>query len=269
MKDLFEEDVAFQASAEADETADSLVVSLDGWEGPLHLLLLLARRNKVDLAKISILQLADQYLEFIEQARERRLDIAAEYLVMASWLAYLKSRLLLPKPRPVDDMPEPEEMAAALAFRLARLDALRAAADARFARPREGREVFARGAPEGVRSIQAPKYEAELFDLLKAYAHRRETEAFSTYRPETPKVYSLEQARRRLSIIAARLGTWQTLDSLLPEGGELGEDAPPRSSVMASSLLAALEITKDGEARMRQDGTYAPIWMRGAAEAAE
>ena len=268
MSDLFEEDAAFDASADADGTADALVVNVEGWDGPLHLLLALARRNKVDLAKISILQLADQYLAFMEDARARRLDIAAEYLVMASWLAYLKSRLLLPKPRPDDDEPEPEEMATALAFRLRRLDAMRAAGEALFARDLLGREVFARGLPEGVRSIRSPKYEADLYDLLKAYAYRRETQAFSTYQPETPKVYSLEQARKRLSLIAARLGAWERLDALLPEGGELGADAPPTASVMASSLLAALEITKDGEARLRQEAVYAPIWMRGGAPGA-
>lgn len=265
MSDLFEEDI--KPAAQADETAESLVIAIDGWEGPLHLLLMLARKNKIDLAKISILQLADQYLIFIEQARERRLDIAAEFLVMASWLAYLKSRLLLPKPRPADDMPEPEEMAAALAFRLARLDAMRAGASALFARALMRRDVFARGAPEGVRSIRTPIYEAELYDLLKAYAHRRETEAFSTYQPEAPRVYSLEQARHRLSLIAARLGTWETLDALLPSEAELGADAPPRASVTASSLLAALEITKDGEAQMRQEAVFAPIWLRGRGEA--
>ena len=252
---------AFEAAENADGT-DALVLDIGGWEGPLHLLLALARKNKVDLAEISMLELAEQYLDFVNEARKRRLDIAAEYLVMAAWLAYLKSRLLLPKPRAEDDEPEPEVMAAALAFRLRRLDAMRAAGEALFARSLSGRDVFTRGEPEGVRSVKTPAYEAELYDLLKAYAARRERKALATYRPSAPRVYGLEQARKRLMVIARRLQTWERLDRLLPEDGELGEEAPEAASVMASSLLAALEITKDGETRLRQDGTYEPIWMR-------
>jgi len=264
VSDLFEEDVRFEASQDAQETREAFIVDIEGWEGPLHLLLHLARKNKVDLAQISILALAEQYLDFIQEARERRLDIAADYLVMAAWLAYLKSRLLLPKPRPIDDEPEPEEMAAALAFRLARLEAMRAAAGALYNRALLNRDVYERGTPEGIRSVKAPQFEAELYDLLKAYAFKREKQAFATYEPERPRVYSLEQARQRLSRIAARLGGWERLDALLPDIGKLGKDAPPAQSVMASSLLAALEITKDGEAQMRQEATYAPIYMRAA-----
>lgn len=263
MSDLFEEDVRFDAAGDADEAGNALILELDGWEGPLHLLLHLARKNKVDLARISILALAEQYLVFIEAAREKRLDIAAEYLVMAAWLAYLKSRLLLPKPRPETDEPEPEMMAAALAFRLMRLDAMRAGGEALYDRHLLKRDVFTRGAPEGVRSIRAPQYEASLFDLLKAYAGTREKYAFSTYQPEKPKVYSLEAARARLSLLAKRLTGWERLDALIPGEDELGPDAPPAASLMASSLLAALEITKDGEASLRQDETYGPVWMRG------
>lgn len=269
MSDLFDgfEEDPFEAAGEAGE-GEALILDIGGWEGPLHLLLALARKNKVDLAQISMLELADQYLVFVEEARRRRLDLAAEYLVMAAWLAYLKSRLLLPKPRPDDDEPEPEAMAAALAFRLRRLEAMRAAGEALHARALLGRDVFARGEPEGVRSVKTPAYEAELYDLLKAYASRRERRAFATYQPTTPKVYSLEQARKRLTGIAARLTSWERLDGLLPDDDELGLDAPERSSVMASSLLAALEITKHGETEMRQDGVYEPIWMRRARAAA-
>jgi segregation and condensation protein A len=257
----FEED-PFKASQEVDET-DSLVLDIGGWEGPLHLLLALARKNKVDLITISMVELADQYLTFVEAARQKRLDLAAEYLVMAALLTYLKSRLLLPKPRPDDDEPEPEELAAALAFRLRRLEAMRAAADALFSKALLKRDVFTRGQPEGVRSVKTPAFQAELYDLLKAYALRREREALATYRPETPKVYSLEQARKRLSVLTKRLTGWGRLDQLLPDDSELGDDAPGGRSVMASSLLAALEITKDGEAQLRQDGTYEPIWVKG------
>ena len=262
MSDLFEEDVKFEASGEADDLGQAFIVDIEGFEGPLHLLLHLARKNKVDLAQISILELARQYLDFIHEARDRRLDIAAEYLVMAAWLAYLKSRLLLPKPRPADDDPEPEELAAHLAFRLARLEAMRAAGGALYSRALLDRDVFTRGAPEGVRSIRAPQYEATLYELLKAYALRRERQAFATYEPEKPKVYSLEQARKRLALIARQLGGWERLDALLPGLDQLGRDGPPARSVMASSLLAALEITKDGEAELRQSETYAPLYMR-------
>lgn len=268
MSELFEEDPqAFKAAEDAAGVGQALILDIGGWEGPLHLLLALARKNKVDLAQISILELAEQYLDFIQNARERRLDIAAEYLVMASWLAYLKSRLLLPKPRKDDDEPEPEALAAALAFRLARLEAMRAAAGALYAGRVLKRDVFAVGDPQGVRSIRSPKYEASLFDLMKAYATRREREALSHYEPEQPKVYALEAARTRLSRLAAQLDRWSRLDALLPD--DLGPDAPPPASVVASSLLAALEITKDGEAELRQDAVYDPIWVRARAAAAK
>ena len=265
--DGFEGDEDFSAAKEAGAT-EALILDIGGWEGPLHLLLALARKNKVDLAVISMVELADQYLVFIDKARTHRLDIAAEYLVMAAWLTYLKSRLLLPKPRPADDEPEPEQMAAALAFRLSRLEAMRAAGEALFARPLKGRDVFTRGAPEGVRSIRTPLYEAELYDLLKAYATRRERQSFATYQPKSPNVYSLENARKRLTGVARTLTGWARLDELLPDEDELGYDAPSQDSVLASSLLAALEITKHGDVRLRQDETYAPIWMRQVAEAA-
>jgi segregation and condensation protein A len=263
LSDLFDSmgEEPFKAAEDAAET-DALVLDIGGWEGPLHLLLALARKNKVDLTEISMLELAEQYLVFVNEARRQRLDVAAEYLVMAAWLTYLKSRLLLPKPRPEDDEPEPEVMAAALAFRLRRLDAMRAAGEALFNRPLLGREVFVRGAPEGVRSVKTPAYEAELYDLLKAYASRRERKAFATYQPAAPKVYGLEEARKRLTRIATRLTGWERFDQLLPDEAELGLDAPNRASVTASSLLAALEITKEGETLIRQDGAYEPIWMR-------
>lgn len=267
MNDLFDGVTPdpFEAAQNATD-GEALVLEIGGWEGPLHLLLALARKNKVDLAQISMLELAEQYLQFVEEARRRRLDLAAEYLVMAAWLAYLKSRLLLPKPRPESDEPEAEEMAAALAFRLRRLEAMRTAAGALYARALLGRDVVARGAPEGVRSVKTPAYEAELYDLLKAYATRRERAAFTTYQPDPPRVYALEQARKRLTRIAQRLTSWERLDELLPDAEELGEDGPTQQSVLASSLLAALEITKEGEAELRQEGVYAPIWMRAHKE---
>jgi len=261
--DIFDREDEPGAAGDADGE-NALILDIGGWEGPLHLLLALARKNKVDLSAISMVELADQYLDFVSEARSKRLDITAEYLVMAAWLTYLKSRLLLPKPRPADDEPEPEAMAAALAFRLSRLEAMRAASGALHARALLGRDVFVRGAPEGVRSIRTPLYEAELYDLLKAYAIRRERGALADYRPDPPRVYSLEQARKRLSSITRRLTGWERLDMLLPEESEFDEDGPSHQSVLASSLLAALEITKDGEADLRQDQAFAPLWLRPA-----
>lgn len=260
----FEEDVRFVAAEEAQ--TEALVVDVDGFEGPLHLLLALARKKKVDLAKISILELAEQYLDFMAAAHKHRLDIAADYLVMAAWLAFLKSKLLLPKPEKDDEEAPAEVMAAALAFRLRRLEAMRAAGDAIRALPILGRDVFMRGAPEGVRSTRSVVYETDLHDLLSAYAHRRSAKARAIYRPETPRVYGLEVARERLSAILPEVKDWSDLDTLLPDDHDLGFDPPPRRSVRASSMLAALEITKEGHARMRQREAYAPLFIKAASD---
>jgi segregation and condensation protein A len=260
MSDDFEEDLPFEAAEDADHEA--LIVDLDGYEGPLHLLLALARKKKIDLAKLSILELAEQYLAFVYAAR-KRLDLAAEYLVMASWLAYLKSRLLLPKPAKDEDEIEPEKMAAALAFRLRRLDAMRAAGQAVFAGRLLKRDVFPRGMPEGVRTLRASKYEAKLYDLLSAYSRRRQATIRENYRPELPKVYALDSARTRLERILPEVKAWRSLDSLLPTDVELGHNPPPRRSVLASSTLAALEVTKEGHAQLRQAKAYDPIEVRG------
>ncbi|MBI1236767.1 MAG: segregation/condensation protein A [Alphaproteobacteria bacterium] len=260
MNDEFEEDLPFEAAEDADHEA--LIVDLDGYEGPLHLLLALARKKKIDLTRLSILELAEQYLAFVHAARQR-LDLAAEYLVMASWLAYLKSRLLLPKPAKDDEEIAPEQMAASLAFRLRRLDAMRAAGQAIYAGPLLRRDVFSRGMPEGVRTLRASKYEASLYDLLSAYAKRRQAAIRTNYRPELPKVYAPDAARTRLERILPEIRHWKTLDSLLPTDAELGPDAPPRRSVLASSTLAALEVTKDGHAELRQAKAYDPIEVRG------
>jgi segregation and condensation protein A len=258
----FEEDVRFEAAEGAQ--SDALVVDVDGFEGPLHLLLALARKKKVDLAKISILELADQYLGFMSEARAKRLDLAADYLVMAAWLAFLKSKLLLPKPVKDDEEAPAEGLAAALAFRLRRLDAMRAAGEALQARPILGRDVFPRGAPEGVRATRSVVYEADLHDLLTAYAHRRCLLSRSIYRPDTPRVYGLEQARERLEAIMPKIKDWRELDSLMPEDKDLGLHPPPRRSIRASSMLATLEITKEGKARLRQREAFAPIYIRAA-----
>ncbi len=260
MSEEFEEDLPFEAAEDADHEA--LIVDLDGYEGPLHLLLALARKKKIDLTRLSILELAEQYLAFVHAARQR-LDLAAEYLVMASWLAYLKSRLLLPKPAKDDEEIAPEQMAATLAFRLRRLDAMRAAGQAIYAGRLLRRDVFPRGMPEGVRTLRASKYEAGLYDLLSAYARRRQATIRTHYRPDLPKVYAPDAARLRLERILPEVRNWKTLDSLLPTDAELGPDAPPRRSVLASSTLAALEVTKDGHAELRQAKACDPIEVRG------
>ncbi|MDG1419065.1 MAG: ScpA family protein [Maricaulis sp.] len=262
MTEDFEEDVRFEAAEQA--RADALIVDLDGFEGPLHLLLALARKKKVDLAKISILEISEQYLDFIAAAQKQRLDIAADYLVMAAWLAFLKSRLLLPIPVADEEEAPAEMLAAALAFRLRRLDAMRAAGEALHAGTLTGRDVFLRGAPEGVRSTRSVIYKADLHDLLSAYGHRRSVKAQAVYRPETPRVFGLEEARARLENLLPEVDGWCKLDSLMPLERELGLDPPPKRSVRASSMLAALEITKEGHARLRQREAFDPLFVRSA-----
>lgn len=265
--DEFEEDVRFEAAEEAE--ADALIVDIDGFEGPLHLLLALARKRKIDLAKISILELAEQYLDFMEAARRRRLDLAADYLVMAAWLAFLKSKLLLPKPKKDEEDAPAEVMAAALAFRLRRLEAMRAAGEALFAGPLLHTAVHPCGQPEGVRSTRSVIYEADLHDLLSAYSRRRIRQARASYRPPSPRVYQLDTARQRLDRLMPEVKDWRDLDTLLPDTGELGANPPPLRSVRASSMLAALEITKEGHARLRQREAYAPLYVRAAGEDAK
>ena len=236
---------------------------MDAYQGPLHLLLELARKQKVDLAQVSILDLAEQYLRFIRDAEALRIEVAADYLVMASWLAYLKSKLILPKPKVESLAPEAQELAAHLAFRLQRLEAMRRAADALMRLPRIGSSVFTRGAPEGLRSRTTPLWEAELFDILKAYGESRSKAAIRAHKLPKPNVMSLQEARERLARV---LGDWNrvseewvSLESLLPE--DVDPDVPA-ASVTASSLLASLELAKDGELLLRQSETFAPIYVR-------
>lgn len=258
----FEEDFEFEAARRASTDGAALVVDVDGFEGPLHVLLDMARSQKVDMRQISILQLAEQYLAFIARIRELRIELAADYLVMAAWLAWLKSRLLLPRPVKADDEPSGAEMAAHLAFRLRRLHAMRLAAKMLMGRDRSGINSFARGAPEGVRRITAPVYEASIYDLLKAYAVRRSRVARAHLVMKAPLVYAVEEARARLERVLGRIREWTALDALLPE--KLTEDAeqPPRVSVLASSLMASLEMTREGLAELRQAGAFAPLYVR-------
>lgn len=270
MSDVFQEDLHFEAADDAADIGQGLVLNIDGYEGPLHLLLELARKQKVDLARISILALAEQYIAFIKAAEDLRIELAADYLVMASWLAYLKSRLILPKEGGEESLPEEDELAAHLAFRLQRLEAMRRAADGLFRLPITGVAVQVRGMPEGLRSRTSPLYEAELFDILKAYGESRSKASIRNHKLPVPNVLSLDEARSRLRRALAAVGintedkdTWLSLDSLLPDPEEIKEGLP-LASVKASSLLAGLELTKEGQLEIRQTGTFAPIYVRPA-----
>lgn len=235
---------------------------LGEFEGPLHLLLALARTGKIDLKALSMAELADQYLAFIARAHAMRLEIAADYLVMAAWLAQLKSRLLLPaKEREDEEELPPEEQARRLAFRLKRLDAMRRAVEDLNAGEVLGRDVFARGAPEGVGARPSGAPTAALFDLLKAYAARRTAVARQHMRIVTPRVYALDDARLGLMRRLPEGPDWSDLEALLPSD-EAFADPPPRRSVLASAFAAGLELAKEGRAELRQDRLFAPVLVR-------
>ncbi len=268
-RDDFTEDLPFEAARLAQGDNTPLVVDLDGFEGPMHVLLELARKQKVDLRNISILELAEQYLVFIEHIKTMRIELAADYLVMASWLAYLKSRLLLPKVEKQDEELSGEEMAVRLAFRLRRLHAMRLAGAALMQMQRTGVNTFTRGAPEGVRRVTSPVFEASIYDLLKAYAVRRSRVARAHITLKTPIVYALEEARERLERVLGRIAEWTALDTLLPKNIKIGDDEPPRSSMLASSLVASLELAKEGKAELRQSGAFAPLYVRPCAPKGE
>lgn len=242
---------------------DVLIVDIGGFEGPLDVLLMLARTQKVDLRNISILELVEQYLVFIQEARRLRLELAAEYLVMAAWLAYLKSRLLLP-PEEDEETPSAEELAARLQLRLQRLDAMREAGARLMARDRLGRDVFARGAPEGLKRVKLAIYDATLYELLKAYsifARRGKHVPLTIHRRA---VYSLEEAVERLSRLIGTAIKWTTLEAFLPDMGL--SDAPPRRSAVASLFVAALELARQGKAEIQQDQTFGPLYLKGRAQ---
>lgn len=246
------------STQEAAGFVDALIVNIDGFEGPLDVLLELARTQKVDLRRISVLALVEQYLGFVEAARLKDLDLAADYLVMAAWLAYLKSRLLLPAAEADDDEPSADEMAARLAFQLRRLEAMRKAADALLSLPQLGVTVFARGAPEGLRVRRHADWQATTFDLLQAYARQRVAAIDRTYVVSAPKVWSIEEARARIERMLGAIPEWTTLESLLP-APDL--DAP-QTSIIASAFNAALEYAKNGRLDIRQLAHFEPIYVR-------
>jgi len=258
---------AWEAAEEAVAANEALVVNLEGFEGPLDVLLALARTQKVDLAKISVLALADQYLEFIVHARKLRLELAADYLVMAAWLAYLKSKLLLPREAGTEDQPTGDELAARLAFRLKRLEAMRNAAAGLMTRKRLGRDIFARGMPEGVRTIRVRQYTAVIFDLLKAYAEQRRRTTKRVHVIPRRTVWSIKEARQRLeALIGTWTGQWVELEKYLEQ--YLSNPDVARTAV-ASSFGAALEMAREGLVEISQAEPFAPIYMRKREAGAE
>ncbi len=235
-----------------------LVIDVAGFEGPFDLLLHLARTQKVDLSRISVLALAEQYLQFVESARRVRIELAADYLVMAAWLAFLKSKLLIPQ-QSKDDGPSGEEMAATLAFRLKRLEAMREAAERLINRAQLGRDVFARGAPEHIPHINRSAYEASLYDLLSAYANLRQRQAITQVTIEKRQVWSLVEARELLTGLLGDVGEWTALDQYLLQ---YVPDPAMRVTAIASAFAASLELVREGTLQIRQEGAFQPIYMR-------
>lgn len=244
---------------------DELMLSLGAWEGPLDLLLALARAQKVDLRSISILELADQYLAFVGDARRLQLELAADYLVMAAWLAFLKSCLLLPRDEAAD--PDPEELFSLLQLRLERLAAMREAAARLFARDRIGRDVFVRGAAEGLRLVRRSAWQASAFDLYAAYGAVRSRQAPAIHLVAARAVMSLDDALERLARLIGRHPGWTRIEAFLPEPGALGAseaETAYRCSALASSFVAALELARCGRLELAQDEPFAPLWLRPA-----
>ena len=252
----FEEDRVSVADRLA---AEALIVDVDGFEGPLDLLLTLSRTQKVDLRRISVLALAQQYLAFVERAKALRIELAADYLVMAAWLAFLKSRLLLP-PDPAEEGPSAEDLAAHLAFQLERLQAMRDAAARLMARDRLGRDVFARGVPEDVTRRRSVRYSATLLDLMQAYARIRTRDEFRPFVMDRDAVFTMEQALDRLRRIVGHVPDWTDLSAYFPDGWEA--DPMRRRSATASTFAATLELVREGRIELRQTDSFAPIELR-------
>lgn len=256
---------AWTAAEDAVAENASLQISLDGFEGPLDVLLVLARTQKVDLLHISVLALAEQYLLFIVEARKLRLELAADYLVMAAWLAYLKSKLLLPKAEVDEGQPSGEELAARLAFRLKRLEAMRGAAAKLMTRKRLGYDVFPRGMPEGVRTIRTREYTGAIYDLLKAYATQRQRTTKRVHVVHKRTVWSIKEARVRLeALIGKGAEDWVQLEFYLEQFIPTPEAA---RTALASSFGATLEMAREGMVELSQSEPFAPIYMRKKGEA--
>jgi len=258
--DLFQE----TAQSVADRlAAEALIVDVDGFEGPLDVLLSLSRTQKVDLRKISVLELARQYLSFVERAKVLRIELAADYLVMAAWLAFLKSRLLLP-PEPGEDGPSGEELAAHLAFQLERLQAMRDAAARLMGQDQLGRDFFARGQAEDITRIKTVTYSATLLDLMQGYARIRTRDDFRPFVMDRDSVFTMEEALERMRGLIGFTGSWTDMLSYLPDGWH--SDPVRRRSATAATFAAALQLVKEGKVELRQSETYAPIQLRSCGE---
>lgn len=251
----FEEDIQPEYGTGA---PGNLVLQMDGFEGPLDVLLTLARTQKVDLTQISILDLVEQFLEFVSAAKRLKLELAADYLVMAAWLAYLKSRLLLPK-EVDDEEPSAEEMAFRLQLRLQRLEAMREAGARLMGRNRFGRDVFRRGMPEGLKLLKRGSYDVTLYELLKAYGDNRQRNSVTEITIERRPVFALEDALERLSGLIGGAFTWSQLSTFLPSNLQ---DERLRKSALASMFAATLELARQGQADLRQMETFGPIYLR-------
>ncbi len=239
--------------------AEALIVDIDGFEGPLDVLLTLSRTQKVDLRRVSVLQLAEQYLKFVEQARAMRIELAADYLVMAAWLAYLKSRLLLP-PEPGAEGPSAEDLAAHLAFQLERLSAMRDVSARLMGRDQLGRDFFSRGVPETVTRARTITYSATLLDLMRAYARIRTKDEFRPFVLDRAHVFTMEQALDRMRGLIGYAGGWADLTSFMPDGWDTN---PMRKrSSTAAHFAAMLELAKGGHVDIRQDDVFTPIQIR-------
>ncbi len=263
----FEEDPP-RVLPEGEHDADALLLDIDGFEGPIDVLLNMARDQKVDLSKISILQLARQYLEFVDRAKELQLDLAAEYLVMAAWLAYLKSRLLLPR-EDDDEEVDAETMAEALQFQLRRLEAMQKAAEDLFGLPQLGQDIFPRGMPEGLVTETDTIYDVTLYDLLKAYGDIQRRQEYQNYELPTFHLMSMEKAMERMTKMLGKLpvkgpwSVWTTLQSFIPEGVR---DKLFAHSSLASCFTVGLELAKQGKIEIKQDGLFRPIYLRASLE---
>ena len=256
MEDIFEKERIAVAERVA---AEALIIDVDGFEGPLDLLLTLSRTQKVDLRKISVLELAHQYLAFVEKAKALRLELAADYLVMAAWLAFLKSRLLLP-PDPSEEGPSGEEMAAHLAFQLERLQAMRDSAARLMGRDQLGRDFFARGQIEVVERVKKVTYTATLLDLMQGYARLRTRDEFRPFVMDRDSVFTMEQALERMRDLIGYTGEWTDIVSYLPDGW--ANDPVKRRSATAATFAASLELVKEGHLEIRQSESFAPIELR-------
>jgi segregation and condensation protein A len=251
----------FAAADEAD-AGEALQLALDGFDGPLNLLLDLARSKKVDISRVSVGDIADQYLAFIAEARAQNIELAGDYLVMAAWLALLKSRLLIPKPQLTEDDPDPLQQEAALRLKLMRLELARAAAKRLDAMNQLDRDVFLNGAPEPIKLTKTTMWRADLYELLGAYcAERSKSVRKRAYRTQVRRAYPLETARKNLEQALKRLTEWRAIDTMTPTG-ETGPEAPPQSSYLASTFGAALELSREGKMDLRQAEAFAPLFVR-------